>query len=38
MKFVNSELGKAHRLRGLNAKVIRPGVVSVGDRITKGGA
>ena len=38
MQFVNSEPGKAHRLRGLNAKVIRPGMVAVGDRIIKGGA
>jgi len=31
MKFVNSPLGLQLRLRGLNARVIRPGVVRVGD-------
>jgi MOSC domain-containing protein YiiM len=31
VKFVNSPLGKQLRLRGLNAKVIQPGVVRVGD-------
>lgn len=31
MKFVNSAVGKQLRLRGLNAKVIRPGVIRVGD-------
>lgn len=40
MTFVNSPEGKALRLRGLNAKVVRPGVVRVGDvvRRTSGGA
>jgi hypothetical protein len=35
MKFVNSPQGKIHRLRGLNAKVVVPGVVRVGDVIRK---
>jgi len=35
MKFVNSDTGKALRLRGLNAKVVRAGVIRVGDTVTK---
>jgi hypothetical protein len=35
MKFVNSPAGKRLRLRGLNARVVRPGVVRVGDRVRK---
>ena len=35
MRFVNSELGLANRLRGANAKVVAPGVVRVGDAITR---
>ena len=31
MLFVNSPVGKALRLRGLNAKVVQPGVIRVGD-------
>jgi hypothetical protein len=31
MKFVNSTLGKQLHLRGINAKVVRPGVIRVGD-------
>ena len=31
LKFVNSPTGKELHLRGINAKVIRPGVVRVGD-------
>ena len=31
MKFVNSELGKQLHLRGINAKVVRAGVIHVGD-------
>jgi len=31
MKFVNSPLGRELRLRGINAKVIQPGMVRVGD-------
>ena len=35
MKFVNSKIGKSLNLRGVNAKVIRPGIVKKGDRINK---
>ncbi|MEW6305571.1 MAG: MOSC domain-containing protein [Verrucomicrobiota bacterium] len=33
--FVNSPMGKELRLRGLNARVVRPGVVRVGDEVRK---
>jgi len=35
MKFVNSPVGRELNLRGINAKVVRPGVVRVGDRVSK---
>src|SRR3954452_19776842 len=35
MRFVNSGDGRAHRLRGMNARVVVPGVVRVGDRCRK---
>lgn len=35
MKFVNSELGKQLHLRGINAKVVEAGVVTVGSTIRK---
>ena len=35
MKFVNSEVGKQLRLRGINAKVIQGGVVKVGSKARK---
>jgi hypothetical protein len=35
MVFVNSEVGKELHLRGINAKVIQPGTVRVGDTIRK---
>jgi hypothetical protein len=31
MKFVNSPLGKQLHLRGINAKVVQPGTIRVGD-------
>ncbi len=31
MKFVNSPVGKALRLRGVNLKVVQPGTIRVGD-------
>jgi hypothetical protein len=31
MKFVNSELGRRLQLRGVNARVVRPGRIRVGD-------
>jgi hypothetical protein len=35
MQFVNSPRGRALRLRGMNAWVVRPGAIRVGDRIRK---
>lgn len=35
MKFVNSMVGKALNLRGINARVIEPGIVKTGDAIFK---
>ncbi len=35
MKFVNSEVGRELHLRGINARVIQPGVIRVGDVATK---
>jgi MOSC domain-containing protein YiiM len=35
LKFANSDIGKAKRLRGVYLKVIQPGTVAVGDTITK---
>ena len=35
MKFVNSPTGQALHLRGVNAKVVRSGVIRVGDAVTK---
>ncbi|CAN5450993.1 MOSC domain-containing protein [soil metagenome] len=35
MKFVNSEVGRELRLRGLNALVVEPGPVAVGDSVRK---
>ncbi len=35
MKFINSELGRELRLRGLNAKVIQSGTVCTGDEARK---
>jgi hypothetical protein len=35
MKFVNSPIGRELHLRGINAKVIQPGRVRVGDRAKK---
>ncbi len=37
MKFVNSALGKELHLRGINAKVVMPGVFRVGDVVKKNG-
>jgi hypothetical protein len=34
-QFVNSKIGKENRLRGIYAKVIEPGAISVGDLIAK---
>jgi MOSC domain-containing protein YiiM len=35
MKFVNSALGQELHLRGVNAKVLRGGVIRVGDIVRK---
>ena len=35
VKFVNSPAGRALRLRGVNAKVVQPGVTRVGDIVRK---
>lgn len=35
MKFVNSPERKALRLRGINARVVQPGVIRVGDVVRK---
>ena len=31
MKFVNSTVGRRYNLRGINARVVRPGTIRVGD-------
>jgi MOSC domain-containing protein YiiM len=35
VRFVNSPIGRAHNLRGINARVITGGVVRPGDAIRK---
>lgn len=35
MKFVNSSVGKQLHLRGINAKVVQPGMIRVGNKIKK---
>jgi hypothetical protein len=35
MQFVNSPTGRRLQLRGINAKVVQPGVVRVGDAVRK---
>ena len=35
MKFVNSPVGKELHLRGINAKVVQPGTIRVGDVVRK---
>jgi hypothetical protein len=35
VKFVNSDLGRRLHLRGVNARVVRPGVIRVGDAAKK---
>jgi MOSC domain-containing protein YiiM len=35
MKFVNSHERKDLNLRGINARVVRPGVLRVGDAVSK---
>jgi MOSC domain-containing protein YiiM len=35
MKFVNSPVGRELHLRGINARVVRPGVIRLGDVVRK---
>jgi len=35
MKFVNSTSGKRFNLRGINARVVRPGTITAGCKVTK---
>jgi hypothetical protein len=35
MKFVNSSVGRKLHLRGINARVVQPGVIRVGDIVKK---
>ena len=35
VKFVNSPIGKELHLRGINAKIVQPGIIRVGDVATK---
>jgi hypothetical protein len=35
VRFVNSPAGKHLKLRGVNARVVQPGVIKIGDRIRK---
>jgi hypothetical protein len=35
LKLVSSAVGRQHNLRGVNAKVIQPGVIRVGDTVRK---
>ena len=37
LRFVNTGIGKERRFRGLNARVVTPGAIRAGDRITKQG-
>jgi hypothetical protein len=34
MKFVNAPIGRSLRLRGLNARVVKPGTIRAGDAVT----
>jgi len=35
LEFVNSRIGRELHLRGINAKVVQPGVIRVGDRVRR---
>lgn len=35
LKFISSPIGKELQLRGVNAKVVQPGTIRVGDTVTK---
>ena len=35
LRWINSPTGRAHRMRGLNARIVEPGTVRTGDTIRK---
>ena len=35
LRWINSPTGRAHRMRGLNARIVEPGTVRVGDTVRK---
>jgi MOSC domain-containing protein YiiM len=35
LRWINSPIGRAHRLRGLNARIVEAGTVRVGDAIRR---
>jgi MOSC domain-containing protein YiiM len=35
LRWINSSIGRAHRLRGLNARVVQTGTVRIGDAIRR---
>ena len=35
LRWINSPIGRSHRMRGLNARVVEPGTVRTGDTIRK---
>jgi MOSC domain-containing protein YiiM len=35
LRWINSSIGRTHRMRGLNARVVEPGTVRTGDAIRK---
>jgi MOSC domain-containing protein YiiM len=35
LRWINSPIGRAHRLRGLNARVVEPGRIQVGDAVRR---
>jgi len=35
LRFVNSPVGRSLRLRGINARVLRPGTIRIGDTVRK---
>jgi hypothetical protein len=37
LRWINSPIGRAHRMRGLNARIVEPGTVRVGDRLRRVG-
>jgi MOSC domain-containing protein YiiM len=35
LRWINSPIGRAHRMRGLNARIVEPGTVRTGDTIRR---